>query len=425
MDYTSTLAESLLDDLDDLSDNEEEVQSGEAEDNKQEEGQNNNNGSSSTSATSTSNTNESTSTVQSKRNGFVDDPKLISHLEAISQPLSVQTEDQEEGYSLMTASNKYLLSIQTVISKAHSDLAMAYKTKFPELEDLLPDPISYKNAIKVIQNVMDLTLVNEALNNVAKLSSNQIITLSVASSTTSGVPLTQSQLDHVNQCIAYIDQVLNIKERLIHHVEQHMEYLAPNMVALIGPTLAARMVSTAGGMAELTRIPSCNLQVLGQQKSTSASRAGLSTSIAAAASMSAAASTTRNVLKPHEGILAECDLYNAVQSHFQRKALKVIAAKLALCIRCDYVNLESGRAKTKTSGLKFRDEIESKFVKWEEPDKAQVVKALPKYMFYVYPQFSFLKNDTKLHSHISSPYFFFPQKIKHNYHIINKKIDLI
>lgn len=307
----------------------------------------------------------------------MDDPKLNSHLEAISQPLTAQKEDQEEGYSLMTASNKYLLSIQTVISKAHTDLAMAYKTKFPELEDLLPDPISYKNAIKVIQNVMDLTLVNEALNNVAKLSSNQIITLSVASSTTSGVPLTQSQLDHVNQCIAYIEQVLDIKERLIHHVEQHMEYLAPNMVALIGPTLAARMVSTAGGMAELCRIPSCNLQVLGQQKSTSASRAGLSTSIAAAASMSAA-TTTRNVLKPHEGILAECDLYNAVQSHFQRKALKVIAAKLALCIRCDYVNLESGRAKTKTSGLKFRSEIESKFVKWEEPDKAQVVKALPK-----------------------------------------------
>lgn len=393
MDYTTTLAESLLDDLDDLSDNEEEEvhQSGEPEDNKQEEGQNG-------STSSTSNTNESTSTVQSKRNGFMDDPKLNSHLEAISQPLTAQKEDQEEGYSLMTASNKYLLSIQTVISKAHTDLAMAYKTKFPELEDLLPDPISYKNAIKVIQNVMDLTLVNEALNNVAKLSSNQIITLSVASSTTSGVPLTQSQLDHVNQCIAYIEQVLDIKERLIHHVEQHMEYLAPNMVALIGPTLAARMVSTAGGMAELCRIPSCNLQVLGQQKSTSASRAGLSTSIAAAASMSAA-TTTRNVLKPHEGILAECDLYNAVQSHFQRKALKVIAAKLALCIRCDYVNLESGRAKTKTSGLKFRSEIESKFVKWEEPDKAQVVKALPntiiifmnimRYIDTCLPEFSF------------------------------------
>jgi U4/U6 small nuclear ribonucleoprotein PRP31 len=370
MDFTTTLADSLLDDLDDLSDTEEQEVQSEDDDDKAQTG-----------AGDDAHVNEEgrlengqSSSVQKRKNDFVNDPKLQAHLAAIAVA-KASVDKQEEGYSLMTTSNKYLLSIQSVISKAHSDLVMAYKSKFPELEDLLPDPLAYKNAIKVIQNEMDLTMINEQLNSVAKLSSNQIITLSVASSTTSGQPLTQSQLDRVNQCIEYIDQVLDIKERLIAHVEQHMEHLAPNMVVLTGPTLAARLVSTAGGMSELCRIPACNLQVLGQQKATSASRAGMGTSIAASSSTAAASG---NIFKPHEGILSQCELYNMVPSNLQRKALKVIAAKLALAIRCDYVNLESGRARTKTSGLKFRSEIEAKFVKWEEPDQARVVKALPK-----------------------------------------------
>ena len=390
MDFSTTLADALLDDLDDLSDvevdkneNEVEVEAGESSKIGENDKTNNHHLMEVDEALNTT----TTKTKQTNKNEFINDAKLQSHLSSIaSEPTTISNDDKEKGYSLMTTSNKYLLQIQTVINKAHSDLVLAYKSKFPEVEDLLPDPIAYKNAIKVIQNEMDMTLINEELNTVANLSSNQIITLSVASSTTSGKPLTQSQLDHVNRCIDTIDQILDIREQLIAHVEKHMDFLAPNMVVLIGPTLAARMVSAAGGMPELSRIPACNLQVLGQNKATSASRAGMGTSIAAAAASSAAASsslsgamnTSSNILKPHQGILAECELYNLVPSHLQRKALKVIAAKLALAIRCDYVNLESGRARTKTSGLKFFNEIKDKFVKWEEPDKAPVVKALPK-----------------------------------------------
>ncbi len=380
MDFSTTLADSLLDDLDDLSDSEEKEEVVESEEDEQ-NGAAGDDGSSEIKGADIGldffekKKQVDTSKGSSKRRDFVDDPKLRSHLEAIAAT-SGSNDKLEEGYALMSASNKYIQSIESAIYKAHTDLTLAYKTKFPELEDLIPDPMAYKNAIKVIQNEMDMTVINEELNSVAKLTPNQIITISVASSTSSGRPLTAEELDKVNQCISYIEELLDIKATLIAHVEQHMEHLAPNMVVLIGPTLAARMVSAAGGMAELSRIPSCNLQVLGQVKATSASRAGLSTSNAAASSAAAASGSA--VFKPHEGLLRESALYNLVPSHLQKKALKVIAAKLALCIRCDFVNLESGRARTKTSGLKFRSEIEKKFHKWEEPDIAPTVKALPK-----------------------------------------------
>ena len=185
-----------------------------------------------------------------------------------------------------------------------------------------------------------------------------------------------------------------------------MERLAPNVCVLIGATLAARMVALAGGMAELSRIPACNLQVLGQTRATAASRAGLSTAIAAHQGRNPFRGTTSSnsnyafgastSSKPHEGMIAECELYQKVPHHLQRKALKVICAKLALAIRCDYVNLNRGTGGSgdgdgngngggngnsnsrAESGRKFRQEIENKFAKLIEPDIAPVIKALPK-----------------------------------------------
>jgi len=366
---TETLADSLLDDLDDLSDTEEDQNQDTLEtlDKSVDSSHDRING-------------DVSSSSASIKKRFIDDAKLQAHLVAIESPkaLTVDANGNDEGqYQLMTASNKFLIRVQNEFTLTHQDLVTAYRPKFPELDELLPNPIAYTNTIKVIQNGTDLTLFNDLLISEAKLTPNQIITLSVASSTTQGEPLDPSQLQHVNNCIEYMEQIKSIQHKLISFVETHMEQLAPNVSTLIGASLAARMIATAGGMAELCKIPSCNLQVIGQIKATSASRAGMGTSIASATAASNASGNTR-VSKPHEGMLAECDLYHRVPGYLQRKALKVIAAKLALAIRCDYVNLESGRKRTNESGKKFRAEVERKFAKLEEPSMAPVVKALPK-----------------------------------------------
>lgn len=337
--------------------------------------------------------------IMNRRQKFLNDTRLIAHLQIIRAKLhsppsgEADTHDNGEQYELITRCNKHINSLQEELQKSHDDLITSYHPKFPELEELLPDPILYKNAIKVIQNETDMTVVNDDLNNIAKLSSNQILTLSVAASTTSASQstLNSHQLNNVNQCISYMEELLQIRSDLLQYLQIQCERLVPNTCVLIGSQLAARMIGTAGGLTELSRLPSCNLQVLGQIKHTSASRGGMGTSIASAAASAGAASSssattgstintslssTVAIQKPHEGMLAECELYNRVPPSHQRKALKVIAAKLALCIRCDYANV--GRERSKESGLKFRKEIEDKFGKWEEPDKAPVVKALPK-----------------------------------------------
>jgi len=307
-----------------------------------------------------------------QRPRLLDDGQLKAHLSSVravngdssddkkqSSSLSSKEEDEYQ-HTLILASNKHLVSLGHEIHRTHLDLCRLYHPKFPELEELLTDVYQYRQAIGIIQNEMDVTNKNEELNDI--LSSNQIITISVAGSTTSGRPLTIEELAEVNTCCTYLDELKDIQQELTTFVESRMEQWSPNVCALIGPALAAQLLASTGGLHELSKIPACNLQLLGKNRSTSASRGGMATQ-------------TRT---QHAGYLIECDLVQSMPNYLKMKAVKAVAGKLALVARTDHVNVESGRKRTNDVGRKFHEELRQKFAKWEEPDKAQVVKALPK-----------------------------------------------
>lgn len=391
----TTLADSLLDDLDDLSDVEEqpveedEVQDGSGDQPISGAAGTEGSGSATFVGGGTSGPEEpmvnaddahvgtDTAALRPKRKRLLEvDSSLVAHLATIraeaaaakddgdSKPSAsastTQKEEDERYYHLIVASNKHLSRLRDELVRAHQDLCAAYHPKFPELEDLIADPLQYRKAVLAIGNEMDLTLVNDELNEV--LTSNQILTVTVAGSTTAGRRLSDAEMDAVKDAAAYIEEVREAQADLTSFVAGRMEGLAPSVCALVGATTAARLVALAGGLAELSRIPSCNLQVIGQVKQSAAARGGMSARHGS----------------PHSGVLMECDLVAKCPNYLQKKALKTVAAKLALAARCDYVNVESGRTRTADAGKKFRAEIEAKIEKWEEPDKAQTVKALPK-----------------------------------------------
>jgi U4/U6 small nuclear ribonucleoprotein PRP31 len=360
MEATSTLADALLDDLDDLDDLEETHE----EEEKEEEGKANGRTTEEEVTTSSDEVVVKTETLSSESSRLLVDTSLQRHLKAIrnSKPTlpSSSKEEREEEHQMIVQSNKHLARLSDELAKAHGELCQAYEPKFPELEELLPNPRQYVKAVRVIGNEIDLTKVNEPLNEF--LSSNQVITISVAGSTTAGRPLTEDELQRVERAAAYVEEIGAVQNELIQFVESRMEGLAPSVCALVGPGVAARLLGLAGGLAELSKIPACNLQLLGQVRQSSASRAGLSSA----------------ATKPHQGVLRECDLVQRCPKQMQTKALKLVAGKLALVARCDFVNVDTGRPRSAAAGLKFRHEIEAKFVKLQEPDKAPVLKALPK-----------------------------------------------
>ncbi|KAG3035581.1 hypothetical protein JG687_00000088 [Phytophthora cactorum] len=287
----------------------------------------------------------------------------LEHVQKIQQYVDVDDASTaakpwslEEGsveYELVVTSNDLMVQIDDEIEAVHRFIADIYAGKFPELDSLVPNALDYARVVKAIGNEMDLTLV-EVLPKL--LPSSAVIGISVTGSGTSGKPLSPQDL---KTCMEACDELLSLdkdKNMILRFVESRMKYLAPNVSQLVGTRIAAQLIGLAGGVAQLARIPSCNLQVLGQEKKV---LSGFSSAAA---------------LK-HTGVLFFSDLVQSVPPYLRMKACRAVAGKLALMARVD-----SQPHQNDTEGLvgaRFRTELVGKMEKWQEPQKAKTKKALP------------------------------------------------
>ena len=87
-----------------------------------------------------------------------------------------------------------------------------------------------------------------------------------------------------------------------------MNFVAPNLTAILGSGTAALLMGLAGGLTNLSKIPACNIIVMGKQKKTNT---GLS-------------SVT---LGKHVGLIYSSELVSSVSDDFKRKVARLVAAK--------------------------------------------------------------------------------------------------
>lgn len=334
MDTSRTLAEALLNDLDDLDDIDEDADYSQQSSGTPEEDKND---------------------CPNIRNELqlLESTELTEHLSRVRKFAVIKSRNNE----LLIQSNKYLALLSDEMAHVHSILCEAYKSRFPELEAILRDPTQYMKAVAAIRNETDLTLVTDQLNKF--LTNQQVLTISVAGSATKGRTLSDSEMTQVDMMLSYLNGILSVQEELQLYIRDQMIGLAPSTCALLGSTTAARLVGAAGGLAELAKIPACNLQTLGL-------------------SVSVKEGTKNSSPKSLQGILVDCDIVKAAPSSFQARVAKTVAAKLALAVRCDFVNLSSGKPPSEKAGLQFRAQILAKLDQWQTPDTAPTQKALPK-----------------------------------------------
>ncbi|KAI9910316.1 hypothetical protein PsorP6_010228 [Peronosclerospora sorghi] len=289
-------------------------------------------------------------------------PKYLAHVQKIQQyvdaddvagSMKPQLEEGNIKYDLLVTSNDLMVQIDDEIEAVYRFIAEIYAAKFTELDSLVPNALDYARVVKAIGNEMNLTLVEELPK---LLPSSVVIGISVTGSGTSGKPLSSEDL---KICMEACDDLLSLekdKNMILRFVERRMKYLTPNVSHLVGTRIAAQLIGLAGGMAEIARIPSCNLQVLGQEKK-----------VLSGFSSAAALKNT--------GILFFSDLVQRKPPYLRMKARRVVAGKLALMAR-----VYSQPHPNDTEGLidaRFRSEIIEKMEKWQEQQKAKTKKALP------------------------------------------------
>ena len=104
-------------------------------------------------------------------------------------------------------------------------------------------------------------------------------------------------------------------------VERSTPEVAPNLSALAGPELAARLISLAGGLETLAKKPSGTIQVLGAEQSLFAHLGG------------SAPSPKHGVIYLHEAV-------RATPEQHRGSAARALAGKLAIAARVDYYSGE-------------------------------------------------------------------------------------
>ncbi len=286
--------------------------------------------------------------------------RYVKHMKNVDEaqtkePRQVILETDPE-YRLIVDSNDLIHDIMEESATVFKFLADAYAKKFPELESMVPNPLEYAAVVKKMGNEMDMTLVD--LEGV--LPQSQIMVVCVTGSTTTGEKLTEESLAQVLAAAGEIEGLEEDRQRVLAFVESRMTALSPNMSAIVGSSIAAQLVGLAGGVAALTRIPACNLQVMGQEQKT---LGGFSNA----------------AILQHTGFVYQCALVQACPPHLRIKCSRVVANKCVLAARADAL-LAGGNAGEQRGdlGRKLRDDIVGKIEKWQEPPKGKLKKALPK-----------------------------------------------
>ncbi|KAK6160182.1 hypothetical protein DH2020_003563 [Rehmannia glutinosa] len=257
-------------------------------------------------------------------------------------------EDDPE-YQLIVDCNALSVDIENEIVIIHNFIRDKYRLKFPELESLVHHPIDYARVVKKIGNEVDLTLVDlEGL-----LPSAIIMVVSVTASTTSGKPLPE---DVLQKTVDACDRALALdsaKKKVLDFVESRMGYIAPNLSAIVGSAVAAKLMGTAGGLSSLAKMPACNVQLLGAKRK---NLAGFST----------ATSQFR------VGYLEQTEIFQSTPPSLRMRACRLLAAKSTLAARVD-----STRGDPTGKLEELFAEIHKKIEKWQEPPPAKQPKPLP------------------------------------------------
>lgn len=269
--------------------------------------------------------------------------------ELINAYNTIVLEDDPE-YQLIVDCNALSVDIENEITIIHNFIRDKYRLKFPELESLVHHPIDYARVVKKIGNETDLTLVDlEGL-----LPSAIIMVVSVTASTTSGKPLPGDVLE---KTIEACDRALTLdaaKKKVLDFVESRMVYIAPNLSAIVGSAVAAKLMGTAGGLFSLAKMPACNVQLLGAKKK---NLAGFST----------ATSQFR------VGYIEQTDIFQSTPPALRMRACRLVASKSTLAARVDSTRGDP----TGKTGRNLREEIRKKIEKWQEPPPPKLPKPLP------------------------------------------------
>lgn len=273
-----------------------------------------------------------------------------------SQRQHVGSVEDNPEYKLLVSSNAHSVEIDNEIVLVHKFIRDHYSVRFPELENLVTNPLDYAKTVSVIGNDMDIKNIEARTNNKLRsfLDGPTLMVVTVEATTTSGRSLTEKELTTVMRACDMTLALDNAKKVITDYVQSRMALFAPNTTAIIGSQTAAQLINFAGGLTGLAKKPACNLPALGAKRQT---QTGFAT----------------NVGVRQQGYLYHSPIIKNVPPDLKRQAMRIVSNKIVLAARVDRVH----KHQDGSMGEQLRRQCLERLEKLTEPPPNKGTRALP------------------------------------------------
>ncbi|KAI5167597.1 nucleolar protein 58 [Nematocida sp. AWRm78] len=204
-----------------------------------------------------------------------------------------------------------------------------YGMHCPELGELIEDNQKYIETVAVhlarILPTKESDTTDAEMELPKELSAIQGITLSAevesALSTTLSSESTPEDAHLILSSALQLLSMFSSRESLHAHLLNRLSTVAPNLLELLGPQIAALLISAAGSLSDLARLPASSVQLLGAEKALFKSlKEGKST--------------------PKYGLIYNSSYVGQVPQEIKGQIARTLANKIALCSRCDIAGEE-------------------------------------------------------------------------------------
>ncbi|SCV70455.1 BQ2448_1849 [Microbotryum intermedium] len=214
-----------------------------------------------------------------------------------------------------------------------------YGWHFPEMGKIISENITYAKVVKAMgfrtnYNTTDFSAI---------LPEELEETLKSAAAISMGTEISDTDLNHI---LLLADQVISITQyrtELFDYLRNRMAAIAPNLTALVGELVGARLIAHAGSLLSLAKHPASTVQILGAEKA-----------------LFRALKTKHDT--PKYGLIFHASLVGQAPQKLKGKMARMVATKAALSIRLDALADADSKSSldSATIGLENRAKLEAR-----------------------------------------------------------------
>ncbi|KAI0773778.1 hypothetical protein C8Q74DRAFT_1368333 [Fomes fomentarius] len=229
-----------------------------------------------------------------------------------------------------------------------------YGWHFPEMAKIIVDNIAYAKVIKAMGFRTNAVTTDFA----AILPEDLEATLKAAASISMGTDISDSDITHINSLCDQVIAISSYRTQLAEYLRNRMNAIAPNLTALVGDLVGARLISHAGSLLSLAKHPASTIQILGAEKA-----------------LFRALKTKHDT--PKYGLIYHASLIGQAPPKLKGKMARMVATKAALSVRVDALSDADVKSEPQAPsiGVENRAKLEARLHSLEQQGDATTVRS--------------------------------------------------